>query len=104
MTAFRGGGGAPVAGEGVDEVLQLEEGTGELRRGPKWADEGGTGELTEGERNGGATVQTRRGGGGSVGRCGHEAEERGEWGDEVLERACEGGREGKERGVMGRPL
>jgi hypothetical protein len=30
-TAFRGGGGAPVAREGVDEVLQLEEGTGEVR-------------------------------------------------------------------------
>jgi hypothetical protein len=26
--AFRGGGGGPVAGEGVDEVLQLEERTG----------------------------------------------------------------------------
>jgi hypothetical protein len=46
-TAFRGGGGASVAEEGIDEVLQLEEETGEVRCGPKGADEGGTRELTE---------------------------------------------------------
>jgi hypothetical protein len=43
-----------VAGEGVDEVLQLEEGTVEVRRDPKGVDEGGMRELTEGERNGSA--------------------------------------------------
>jgi hypothetical protein len=41
--AFQGSGGAPVAGEGVNEVLQLEEGMGEVRRGPKAAVEGGHG-------------------------------------------------------------
>jgi hypothetical protein len=45
-----------VAGECVDEVLQLEEGTGEVTRGPKGVDEGGTGELTKGERNDGTTA------------------------------------------------
>jgi hypothetical protein len=47
---------ALVAGEGVDEFLLLQEGTGEVRRGPKGADKGGMRELTEGERNGGAAV------------------------------------------------
>jgi hypothetical protein len=37
--------------------MQLEEGTGEVRHGPKGADEGGTGELTEGERNNDGAVQ-----------------------------------------------
>jgi hypothetical protein len=55
-TVQRGGGGALVAGECVDEVLQLEEGTGEVTCGPKGADEGGTGELTKGERNDGTTA------------------------------------------------
>jgi hypothetical protein len=35
-------------GEGGDQVLQLEEETGEVRRGPKGAYEGGAVELTEG--------------------------------------------------------
>jgi hypothetical protein len=51
---------------------KLEEGTGEVRRGPKGANEGGTGELNEGERNGGAAAQRRRGsgdGGGPVRRA-----------------------------------
>jgi hypothetical protein len=52
---FRGGGGAP-----VDEVLQLEEWTGEVRRSPKGTDGGGTRELTEGERNSGAKMAQRR--------------------------------------------
>jgi hypothetical protein len=56
-----------VARKGVDEVLQLEEGTGEVRRGPKGANEGGTGELTEGERNGDTVAQRRRGSGGGGG-------------------------------------
>jgi hypothetical protein len=54
--AFRDDGGVSVAGEGVDVVLQLEEGTREVRRSPKGVDEGGTGELTEGERTSGAAV------------------------------------------------
>jgi hypothetical protein len=45
-----------MVGEGIDEVLQLEEGTRKVRHGPKGADMGGTGELTEGERNCGAVV------------------------------------------------
>jgi hypothetical protein len=69
-----------VVGEDVNEVLQLEEGMEEVRRGPKVVDEGGTLELTEGERNGGAATQRRRsGGGGPVGRR-HKATERGEGG------------------------
>jgi hypothetical protein len=48
-----------VAREGVDEVLQLEEVMGEVRRGPKGVDEGGTGELTERERNGGVVMRRR---------------------------------------------
>jgi hypothetical protein len=60
--AVRGDGGAPVVGEGVDEVLQLEEGTGEVRHGTKGADEGGTGELTGGEKNSGATAVIRSAG------------------------------------------
>jgi hypothetical protein len=59
-TAFRGGDGAPVAEDGVDEFLQLEVGTGEVRCSPKGSDEGGTRELTEGERNGGAKTARRR--------------------------------------------
>jgi hypothetical protein len=43
----------PVAGEGGDEVLQLEEEMGEVRRGPKGVDGGGTTELTEGGKNDG---------------------------------------------------
>jgi hypothetical protein len=54
--AFRGGGGAPMVREGIDEVLQLEEGTRKVRHDPKGADVGGTWELTEGERNCGAVV------------------------------------------------
>jgi hypothetical protein len=95
-----------VAGEGVDEVLQLEGVMGEVRRGPKGADEGGTGELTKRERNGDAVTRRRHGGGGPIDRRGHEAEERGR-GGEVLGRAHEGGREGNENGgtvVMGCPL
>jgi hypothetical protein len=45
-----------VAGEGVDEVLQLEEGMREVRRGPKGVNECGTGKLTKGGRNGGAKM------------------------------------------------
>jgi hypothetical protein len=37
-----------VAGEGVDEVLQLEEGTGEVRRGRKGAGEGARGSSLKG--------------------------------------------------------
>jgi hypothetical protein len=37
-----------VAGEGVDEVLQLEEGMREVRRGPKGVNKCGTGKLTKG--------------------------------------------------------
>jgi hypothetical protein len=51
-TAFRGGDGALVVGEGVDVVLQLEEGMGEVRHGPKGADEGGTGELRRAREGG----------------------------------------------------
>jgi hypothetical protein len=67
---------------------------------------GAPGELTEGERNGDATTQRWRSGGGPVGRRKHEAEERGEGGDGVLGHTREGGREGKERGAAatGRPL
>jgi hypothetical protein len=54
-----------------------------VRRGPKGADEGSTGELTEGEIR-------WCGGGGSVDRHGHEAKERGR-GDGVLGRARKGG-------------
>jgi hypothetical protein len=39
-----------VAGEGDDEVLQLEEETGEVRHDPKGADGGDTVELTEGKK------------------------------------------------------
>jgi hypothetical protein len=62
-------GGGPVAGEGIDEVLQLEEGMGEVRHGPKEVDEGGTGELIRGERNGGAAARRRCGSSGLVGRA-----------------------------------
>jgi hypothetical protein len=57
---FRGGDGAPVVGEGVDKVQQLEEVTRQVRHGPKGANEGHMGELTEPERNGGtlAVVQS----------------------------------------------
>jgi hypothetical protein len=60
-----------MVGEGIDEVLQLEEGTRKVRHDPKGADVGGTGELTEGERNCGAVVWRWRGGGGGdpVGRA-----------------------------------
>jgi hypothetical protein len=58
----RCGSEALVAGEGIDEVLQLEEGTRQVRRGPKGVDEGSTGELTEGERNGGVDTRPRRDG------------------------------------------
>jgi hypothetical protein len=37
---------------GCRRVLQLEEGTGELRRSPKGADDRGTTKLTEGGKNG----------------------------------------------------
>jgi hypothetical protein len=60
--AFRGGGRASVAGEGVDEVLQLEEGTGDVWCGPKGVNEGGMVELIEGERNSGAIVAVRSAG------------------------------------------
>jgi hypothetical protein len=101
VMAFQGCGGAPVVGESVDEVLQLEEGTGEVRHGPKVVDEGGMGELFEWERNGDVVAQRRHGGGGPVDWRGHEAEERGEGGDGVLGRARVGGQEGKEtRGAL----
>jgi hypothetical protein len=80
-----------VAGEGVDEVLLLEEGTWEVRCGPKGADEGGTGELTErGEKQrcGGAKkAQWRR-----SDRAGADTRPRreGREGDGVLGRAREG--------------
>jgi hypothetical protein len=88
-----------VAGEGVDMVLLLEEGTREVRCGPKGADEGGTGELTERGENGGVAARKRRGGAGPVGRArtqGHG--ERGGRVIGVLGRAREGGREWKEKG------
>jgi hypothetical protein len=100
----RGSGGAPVAGEGVDEVLQLEEGTGKVRRGPKGVDKGGTGDLTKGERNCGAKTARWRWSGRPARTRGRG--ERGR-GDGVLGHAHEGGREGKERGsptVMRHPL
>jgi hypothetical protein len=62
-TAFGGGGGALVVGEGVDEVLQLEKGTWEVRRGPKGVDEGGHGgahQRREKQRRGGAKTAWRR--------------------------------------------
>jgi hypothetical protein len=46
-----------VVGEGGDEVLQLEEETGELRRGPKGVDGGGAVELTESEEEVAAVAQ-----------------------------------------------
>jgi hypothetical protein len=59
-----------------------------VRRGPKGTDEGGTGELTKGERNSGTKTARRR-------RSGRPARTRGrgerEGGDGVLERAREGG-------------
>jgi hypothetical protein len=45
-----------------DEVLQLEEGTGEVRHSTKGTDEGGTGELTDGERNSGVAAAVRSAG------------------------------------------
>jgi hypothetical protein len=62
-----------------------------VRRGLKGVDERGTGDLTERERNSGTTARRQCGGGGPVSRRGHEAEERGDGGDGVLERAHEGG-------------
>jgi hypothetical protein len=67
-----------------------------VKRGPKGAGEGGTGELTEGERNGGAkTVRRRR-----SRRPGTDTRPRreGEGVTGCSARAHEGGREGKERG------
>jgi hypothetical protein len=56
-----------VAEEGGDEVLQLEEEIGEVRRGPKGVDGGATTELTEGREEAAAAVQnTARGGDGSA--------------------------------------
>jgi hypothetical protein len=49
--------------------MQLEEGTGEVRHGPKGADEGGTGSSPKGERNSGVVARKRRGGAGPVGRA-----------------------------------
>jgi hypothetical protein len=51
----------------------------------------GHGELTERERNGGTEARRWRGSGGPVGRRGHEDKKRGEGGDGVLGRPCEGG-------------
>jgi hypothetical protein len=51
-----------VGGEGIDEVQRLEEVTGEVRRGPKGADEWGKGELTKGESSGGAAAAVRSAG------------------------------------------
>jgi hypothetical protein len=62
-----------------------------VRRGVKGVDERGTGDLTERERNNGMTARRQCGGGGPVRRRGHEAEERGDGGDGVLECAHEGG-------------
>jgi hypothetical protein len=76
---------------GHRRVLQLEERTGEVRRGPKGADEGGTVELTKGERNDGAATRRRRDSGDPIGRHIHEAEERREGGDGVLRRSRKGG-------------
>jgi hypothetical protein len=50
-----------VAGEGDDEVLQLEEETGEVRHGPKGVDGGDTAEHTEGEEEVVAAARNRRG-------------------------------------------
>jgi hypothetical protein len=47
-TAFRGGGGALMVRESIDEVLQLREGIGEVRHGPKGADEGAQGSSLKG--------------------------------------------------------
>jgi hypothetical protein len=44
----RGGGGAPVAGEGGGKVLQLEEGKGMVRRGPSEEEKAVQRELTKG--------------------------------------------------------
>jgi hypothetical protein len=55
-----------VAGVGGDKVLQLEEETGEVRRGPKGVDGGGTVELTRGGEEEAMTQNTVRGGGGSA--------------------------------------
>jgi hypothetical protein len=63
-----------VAGEGINEVLQLDYWMGEVRHGPKGADEGGTGVLIKEERNGGAAAAVRSG------RRGHKAVERWEGG------------------------
>jgi hypothetical protein len=84
-----------VTGEGVDEVLQLEEGTGEVRRGPKGVDEGGHGELTKGGRNGGAKTMRRRWRSDRAGVNTRSRREQKE-GDGVLGCTHEGGREGKE--------
>jgi hypothetical protein len=89
----------------------LEEGTWEVRRGPKGMSDGGTTELTEG---GGEW----RGGGSSVDRRGHEAGEReeGGGGDGVLDARSRGrmkkGRSGSDKarfisdtaGSGGRPM
>jgi hypothetical protein len=47
---FFEGGGAPVSFSDGGRVLQLKEGTGELRRGPKGMGDGSAVELTEGGR------------------------------------------------------
>jgi hypothetical protein len=81
---------------GHRRVLQLEERTGEVRRGPKGADDGGAAELTKGGGDNGAAVQRRRGGDSPVGRHGHEAEER-EAGAMDCSSACSRGRTRRER-------
>jgi hypothetical protein len=48
--AFFEGGSAPASFGGSGGVLQLEEGTGEVRHGPKGMGNGGTVELSEGGR------------------------------------------------------
>jgi hypothetical protein len=61
---------------GHRRVLQLKEGTGEVRHGPKGVDERGMVELTEGGGDNGTLARGWHGGGSPVGRSGHEAEER----------------------------
>jgi hypothetical protein len=87
---FFEGGGAPASFGDSGGVLQLEEGTGEVRHGPKGMGNGGTVELNEGG-------EEWRGDGSLVGRHEHKAVDRDEGGDgvlvEYLRRRMRGGKE-----------
>jgi hypothetical protein len=84
-----------VVGEGGNKVLQLEEETGEVWRGPKGVNGGGTMELTKGGEEAAAATahNTARGGYGSA----TGADERSRDGEGRLWCASNGemGREGK---------